>query len=211
MISNRKLSIAGQSSTLRPRIVFVVNCWHRDEHLARRLGAQLDQHYSDASSIVLPDVPRLKDKLTGEWTLRYLEWSLSSGADVIIKLDPDACVWRRATIPEADWFGTMSVDGTFVRGGACGFSREAAGKLIASQILLEETPFSYPRYDDYRWPHEERDSTPLSCQDRIVGAAMARLGILPSPWRDVLILGNENRVPDESEIRCHAITHPHPQ
>jgi len=203
------LSTADPSLTpKRPRLVFVVNCWQRDEHLVERLGWKINRYYPEASRIVLPDVPRLKDQMTGEWTQRYLEYALATGADVIIKLDPDACVWRRAEIPIDDWFGTISLDGNFIRGGACGFSREAAGKLVASQILFEPTPFSYLRYDEYRWPHEERDSTPLSCQDRIVGAAMARLGIHPRPWADVLILGNDNRVPEAENF---AITHPHPR
>lgn len=168
---------------------------------------QLDQHCPDASLIMLPDVPRLKDKLTGEWSQRYLEWALATGAESIVKLDPDSCVWRRMTIPQADWFGTLSKSGTFIRGGGCGFSRPAAQRLVESGLLLNPSPHSYPRYSEFRWPHEENDATPLSCQDPIVGDAMAILGIQPTPWAEVLILGNENREPS---VNGHAITHPHP-
>lgn len=190
-----------------PSLVFVVNCWHRDEHLVARLCAQLDKHFPDASHMIIPDVPRLKDKLTGEWTHRYLEWALSCGADVIIKLDPDACVWRRPKIPEADWFGTISPSGRFARGGACGFSRTAAEKLVESKFLLQPSPHTYRRYVEYRWPHEEPDDTPISCQDRIVGDGMSIVGIRPTLWTEILILGNENREP---EAGSYAITHPHP-
>lgn len=188
-------------------IAFAVNVY-RDEHLADRLIRQLADHYRDASHIIIPDSPRLKDKPTGQWTQRYLEWALATGADVIIKLDPDTCVWRRAVLPDADWFGTISTDGTFVRGGACGFRRETAKRLVESRLLLEEAPFSYARYGEYRWPHEEWSDELISCQDRIVGRAMAKLQIPPAPWPDVLILGNGNIIPEPENF---AMTHPHPQ
>lgn len=187
-------------------IAFVINV-HRDEHLAVRLIDQITTHYPEASLTVIPDEPRLKTTLTGEWTQRYLERGLATNADVVVKIDPDTCIWRRAEIPGTDWFGTIN-DKAFVRGGACGFSRSAAERLVASGLLLEKAPFYYARYSKFRWPHEEESDEIISCQDRIVGRAMSELKIPPSDWPGVFILGNGSGIPEPASF---AITHPHPQ
>lgn len=188
------------------RLIFVVNYWHADAPLAKRLGKQIEMHYPGADQMYLRDVPRLKHILTGEWTQRYLEYALATGADVILKLDPDTCMWRRPEIPQADWFGTLSNDG-FVRGGACGFSRFAAESLVSSGKLMRPTQHSYPRYGHCKWPHEDYDSAQLSCQDRTVSEIMGNLGIPATPWPDVLILGNDRVIPDRGD---YSLTHPHP-
>lgn len=189
-------------------VLFVINVFE-DAHLAERLVRQIDQHYPDAARLTIPDEPRLKNRQTGEWTHRYLEYALGCESDVIVKLDPDTCIWRRTTIPTADWFGTLTDGGNFIRGGACGFSRSAAEKLVSSGLLLNQGYYNYPRYDDFRWPHEERSLALMPLQDGIVGDAMDQLGIKPTPWPDVCIWGNrtENRIPEPAGW---AMTHPHP-
>lgn len=181
------------------RLLFVTNVF-RDQSLADRLAQQLAAHYPEAQALFIPDEPRLKTILTGEWTQRYLEVSLNYGPDIIIKLDPDTCVWRRTKIPDADWFGEISACRTFIHGYACGFSKTAATKLVASKLLLLPSPFFY------RWPHDGSDDTPMSYQDMTVGAAMAKLQISPRKWNDILTLWH-GKIPHADQ---RAISHPHP-
>lgn len=188
-------------------MIFVVNVW-KDERLAQRLLSQLSVIYPGVDVIVIPDEPRLKTRLSGEWTQRYLLRALEHElSDVIVKLDPDTCVWRQAPIPDADWFGTISNDGRFARGGACGFRRATAQRIVDSGLLLNDYRHLYDRYGKFRWPHEEPDTGLISAQDRIVAEVAETLDIKPTPWKYVFILGNDNRVPD---VAGWAITHPHP-
>lgn len=150
-------------------------------------------------------LPRRKHHFNGEWTQRFLMLARATNSDVIIKLDPDTCLWRKFSLPDAEWFGTLSTNGTWVRGGACGFRRDTADRMIESGLLLS-TVASYCRYGLYRWPWELEDRTPISNQDRIVGQVMSELGIPATDWPDVNILGNEMRIPERGAF---AITHPY--
>lgn len=187
----------------------VVNVF-ADRPLAARLLWQIRRHIPRARICLIHDSDRLKLRPTGEWSQRYLHAALATpGAETILKLDPDACIWRQpASFPQADWFGTISPSGTFIRGGACGFSRRAATRLVASGLLLRPSRHQYARYSIFKWPHEAEDKRPISCQDRIVGDAMRALGFAPTPWPEVHVLGNAMRSPAPGHF---AITHPHPR
>lgn len=187
-------------------IAFAVNIY-RDEALALRLARQIRRHYPEAHLVFVHDRDRLKLRRTGEWTARYLRLALSTDAETIIKIDPDACLWRRFVVPDAAWFGVPTLSGVFLRGGAVGFSRATAETLLASGQLLAESKHIYSRYGAFRWPHELEDDTLISCQDRIVGDVMQSLGIGWSRWEDVHDLGNAMTVAERGN---HAISHPHP-
>lgn len=204
-------------------IAFVTHVY-RDHRLARRLVKQIETFYPAAPILVIGDgVPpiggtgeqvtglsleRLKAVGNGAWTARYLQLALDlTKADVIIKLDPDTCLWRTFTLPDADWFGTPSQDGTFLRGGAMGISRSATRRLLNSKLLLSQSSHTYGRYSDFRLPHEAVDPTPITCQDKIMGDAMRTLGIQGVAWPDVHILGNPREEADPGDF---ALTHPHP-
>ncbi len=202
-------------------IAFVINVWN-DQHLALRLVKQIREHFDQPALIIgdgvtiIPELNeitlarsfnRVKDQRTGYWTQRYLQIALQTSADVIIKLDPDAQIWRKFTPPQADWFGTLSNTKAFVRGGCCGFSRAAAEKVCRSGLLYKTYPYIYQRYGKYKWPHEEFSEEPLSSQDNIMRRVMAILDIQPTEWPEVLILGNDGIVPERGD---YAATHPHP-
>lgn len=204
-------------------MTFVVNYYH-DTELALRLAQGLRYFYPETPILFIGDgVPsdpkldkyvltyegvRLKHIPCGAWTERYLMAALAfSKSEYIIKLDPDTCIWRPFVVPKADWFGTVSNDRQFIRGGACGFSRRAAEWLVRSGLLHRPSEHVYDRYGRFRWPHEEPSNELLSCQDRIVGDAMRQLGIPPFAWSEVNILGNDMQVPEPDSF---ALTHPHP-
>ncbi len=205
-------------------LAFVVNFFREDDALVEGLAEALQHFYPAApivfigdgvpasgqlrSRVAVCEAPRLKHLPSGEWTERYLRLGLALVTDFIIKLDPDTMIWRRFLLPEGlDYFGTISNLGAFVRGGAVGFSREAARKLVESGWLSAPSPHHYLRYSEFRWPHEAPSDELISCQDRTVGDAAARLHIPPSTWEEVFILGNDNRVPAAGNF---ALTHPHP-
>lgn len=205
-------------------IAFIVNVYSHDQALALRLLGQLRPCYPDAPILIIGDgvavsrelgqqgtpieMLRQKHLPSGLWTHRYLALALGqTTADVFVKIDPDTCMWRKPEIPDADWFGTPSQDGTFLRGGAVGIRRGVIQSVLQSRLLLKPTIHSYGRFDSFRWPHEKKDSTPISCQDRIMGDVMETLGYPPTPWPDVNILGNPRR---EALAGDFALSHPHP-
>lgn len=208
-------------------VTFVVN-FYRDHHLAVRLARQLRRVYRGRPVVFIGDGAqdrgdqltrygavyegeRLKHKLTGEWTARYLGIALQLGNPAtIVKLDADTCLWREFKLPEGEWAGTLNNRGDFIRGGAVVFSRRVARLLVESgELLNPDHAVGYYRYRDFLWPDEEPSDELISLQDAIVGNAMRVLGVLPSPWDDVYVLGNENREPGPEERGDVAASHPH--
>lgn len=185
---------------------FVINIF-KDGSLAERLIKQIASHCPDDTIVLIPDDGRLKLVQSGAWTQRYLKAGLESDCDVIIKLDPDTCIWKPFKTPQADWFGTLDIFGGFIRGGCLGMSRATAERVVQSKLLLNPDPSSYQRYGSLRWPHEEFDPTPISLQDHVLARVMRKLGINPTNWDDILILGNSGKIPEPGNF---AITHPHP-
>lgn len=205
------------------RPAFVLHVYH-DQALAERLVKQIRIFYPEAPLLIIGDGVevsrelgqqgtvfnglRLKHKPSGAWTARYLRKGLDeTNADVIVKIDPDTCLWRQFTLPDADWFGTPSNSRKFLRGGAVGISRAAAERVLHSGLLMGPSPHCYARFDTFKWPHEECDLAPLSCQDQIMGDVMQALGIGWTNWPDVYILGNPKR---EAPRGRYALSHPHP-
>ncbi len=205
-------------------IAFVVNVYQHDQALALRLTEQIRSFYPAAPLLIVGDgvtigrelaqqgtpveMLRVKHLPSGLWTARYLALALGqTNADVIIKMDPDTCLWRELEIPDADWFGTPSRDGQFLRGGAVGMKRGVIQSVLQSRLLLKPSTHAYSRFQSFRWPHEKEDPIPISCQDRVVGDVMQTLGIAPSLWPGANILGNPRREAIQGE---HALSHPHP-
>lgn len=184
----------------------VVNVF-QDEQLLPRLMAQLAQHCPAAPQRFIPDTDRLKLQQSGVWTQRYLEAALQDNCDFILKLDPDTCIWRAFDLLDADWYGTISNNRQWIRGGASMLSREAAEIIVKTRLLLVPNPASYPRYSFFRWPHEQEDFRPVSLQDKILGEVARKLKISPVDWSEAYVLGNDMVEP---EPRHFAITHPHP-
>ncbi len=202
-------------------IAFVINVYD-DQHLAIRLANQILHHYQQKPIVIgdgvdiAPELSaisqsysfeRVKQLKSGLWTHRYLEIALSTPATHIIKLDPDSCLWRPFTLSDADWFGSLSSQGEFVRGGGFGLRRNVAEKIVDSQFLKHSFPFIYYRYSVHKWPHETFSDKPISNQDNITKLVMRKLGIKPTIWPEVLVHGNDGKIPEPGN---YAITHPHP-
>jgi len=205
------------------KIAFVLNVY-RDQALAVRLANQVLELFGQKAIVIGDGVPidpglakvshswaapRLKHQFSLAWTKRYLQVGFESGADHVIKLDPDSFIHRRFTPPDADWYGTLGLSNDYVRGGACGFRRNIIPKVLNYTNLDGFAPYSYRRWSKHRWPHEEYSDEVISNQDHNLKLAMLDLGIVPTTWPDVLIYGNENVVPS-GDLSRFAITHPHP-
>jgi len=139
-------------------LAFVITTYSGDVHLTSRLLWQLGTHYPEAQKIVILDGP-LEDWQTralegmcstlilgaalGQdtsrptaWLERMLRIALDhSSAEVIVKLDPDAYLFRPIRgYPGADLFGSLYADGT-VTGGVYGFRRDTAKRVLESGLL----------------------------------------------------------------------------
>jgi hypothetical protein len=141
----------------------------------------------------------------GEWTHRYLQFFLHmTSVSYCIKLDPDSWLWRPIHhIPKADLFGEIlpcNYRGQpHVRGGAIGFSRDGAAKLIPYLLHKEykSDAFAYTR---------PRNQEVVSLQDAIVGDAAQKAGIPLTDWSEVRIAWGE---PVVAPYLKYAITHPY--
>ena len=210
---------------------------YRDEPLAIRLMADIRRAYPEADIICIPDGPadisllnacryyrvmrflgcRLKTlEYGGAWLHRLLALPLMfSGADVIIKLDPDTRIHRRfEAVPEADWFGQLRSTAFYlpiIGGGCMGFSREFAERVLVSEYLLDplykDKRFAYQRYGRYRQPGETASDEWIALTDWIIADVAHRLGVERISWREVLI---NFREPLPVDLSPWAATHPHP-
>jgi hypothetical protein len=94
-------------------------------------------HYPTSPILAFDDnLERLKlSQFAGQWTERYLKAFLQTGSNILVKLDPDTAVLRKARyFPDAEVFG-VHCDGQ-VLGGCIGYSRDCARKIIDSGLLL---------------------------------------------------------------------------
>jgi len=71
-----------------------------------------------------------------KWWDRFFNEGLKTGCDYIVKIDPDSFFWRplREPIGAKNYFGSMHSEWS-VQGGAQGFSKEYAKRIIDTDIL----------------------------------------------------------------------------
>jgi hypothetical protein len=73
-----------------------------------------------------------------QWWHRFCEHGLTSGREIVIKMDPDALLHRKfETFPSEDIFGTVTCLGP-VQGGVKGFKRNTLAKMYGGECLKEE-------------------------------------------------------------------------
>jgi hypothetical protein len=172
-------------------LCFAITHCDRDASLAELSAAALKSLYPDAHIVVIEDKPRLKlPQFSGQWTQRWMEEAVATGADIIIKLDPDTRAKNVAAFPEFDIFGQVSPDGTYpqmsgIICGACiGFQKAAVEKILSSGFLLDA------KYSEKPYAATERRYQPwetVSLQDPIVHDVAQRLGLSQGSWAGLSI------------------------
>lgn len=133
----------------------------------------------------------------GLWTERFLKLYLEqTNSDYLIKIDPDTGIHRSLRyLPECDLFGSVinDQDRSHIQGGAIGFSRSAARKIVNSGLLGSQEycthRYAYPRYQPpYLKTGEDSSSQWLSVEDLIVFDVALKLGL---------------KIQDYAEVSCH--------
>lgn len=209
---------------------------YQDWDLAKRLIIQIRQFHPSVQTIAITDGThnddfqdlcdcldidyRRGDRLKlhpsgGAWLERMFQTFLvASDAGYLIKLDPDSYFHRPiASIPDADWFGTLKERvPPLVYGGAIGFSRSAAQQVLNSHLLrasrYHDVGYSYQRYGrSLAWEWEEVSEEAIACTDLIIADVCYRLRLNPVHWNECLC--NHRLTPNNPGLK-HAITHPHP-
>ena len=171
------------------KLTFVLTYWKGDRDIHAKCVESLTKAYPTAQIKVLCDTDRLKTgKNAGRWTKRWMERALKTGADIIIKVDPDTRAQVPATsFPDFDIFGQISADNAYfpgsrgvMEGGAIGFKASAVKAILDSGKLLDERYESAPFV-----PEPPRFGTPkprIILQDPIVHAVAMQLGLKEGPW-----------------------------
>lgn len=170
-------------------MTFIMNVY-RDYVEASRLRGSLLRLYPDAGVVLVYDEPRLKlPSYGGRWTERYLATFMRSGGDVAVKIDPDTVVNARVGFPDADVFSAVIRWGgkTVLSGAVMGFTRQAAGRILGSNLLLDKK-YTGNRYA-YPW-HGEM----LSSQDEIVTDVVNVLGLGFAEWAGITVEGDHARM-----------------
>ena len=144
-------------------------------------------------------VERLKTpKFSGHWTQRWMRLGWESGADVIVKIDPDTRCYGYAPFPDLRTcsgrcllHALTGAEKDVPWGAVIGFKRDAVKKIVESGFLLE------PHYKGDRPYMTMRGEEWVSLQDPIVADVMKRLNLSFSEWEGIRIKGHwEKGTPD---------------
>lgn len=170
-------------------LCFAMTHCDRDASLAGISSAALKSLYPGATVLVIEDKPRLKLPLfSGQWTKRWMEKAMATGADIVVKLDPDTRAMRTVSnFPASDVFGQLAAKGDYfpnsdgILSGACIGFQAAAVKRILDSGILTDAKYTQKPY----WAAERRYGTPwegISLQDPIVADVMQRLNLASQCW-----------------------------
>lgn len=171
------------------KVCFVMTYCERDASLTAASAAALKSLYPDATVLVIDDsTTRLKLAPNGgQWSQRWMSQALASGADIIVKLDPDTRAVKVASFPAEDVFGMQAPEGTYfpqssgvISGGAIGFQAAAVQKILDSGFLLDAKYTEKPYATEERRFGHPRPTVIL--QDPIVGDVAQRLGLSQGVW-----------------------------
>lgn len=217
----------------KPSIAFYFAIYHEWD-IGARLIRQIRFFYPTAPIIVIADGTfnsefaslaknynvffilgdRLKPlKNGGKWWERACNAFLElTKADILIKVDPDTCLWRKFKFfPNSDWFGTIQQNSTypFPRGGCKGIQREAINRIVKSGFLknsqFTNKIYSYDRFGKHKYIYENIPQELLINEDLILADVAYKLKFSLANWSEVNI---EWRRPPF--VSGFAATHPHP-
>lgn len=170
------------------KVCFAMNFCERDAALAQKSATALGAVYPSAAVLLINDSDT-KLKLppnAGLWTEHWMTSALVTGADIVVKLDPDTRALNVATFPTTDVFGQTAADGAYSKNstgiicGACiGFQKAAVEKIVASG-LLKDTKYNAKPYV----VTERRYGTrfPVILNDPIVADVIKQLNLTTGSW-----------------------------
>jgi hypothetical protein len=172
-------------------MLFVFTVYLEQMELINHTFGSVERHYPDAQIMLFFDnAERLKlPKFAGRWTERYFKSFLETDETLLVKIDPDTVVNRRADFPDAPLFGTRRWQ-NMLSGAAVGYSRQTVQQIIDSKMLLDEKYTSHwYQYQRFQAPHLRPGETPentwVSLQDDIITDIASRLNIPITDWPDV--------------------------
>lgn len=205
-------SLIRQLRSLYPRATIVIQTDGVDPE-----GLQLYCQRYDAFYIV---GERLKSgrKNGGAWVHRWMQTLFNlSDAPWLIKIDPDAWMWRKLIgfPPDADVVGTPNLTPygmLFIRGGFQIWKSSAISQILQSDILFDPqyTQFglyTYRRYKDFLLDGEEESLEVIALTDHILGHVCARLRLRQAMWSEVNIGFRGQQYEHNPGLRW-AVTHP---
>ncbi len=192
-------------------MTFAITTYQEPAELVAKSVAALKASYPDASIVQLSDLPpnRLKlPQFAGAWTLRWMEASLKTNADVIVKVDPDTRAYKAVTeFPKTDIFGQVAKNGVYynlkgvIHGAAIGFQRSAVQKIVDSGLLFDKKYTASP----YLYTRDEKEA--ISLQDPIVHDVAIRLGLTMGSWDGLQI---QTRWEQIEKVDTSKVTFAHP-
>jgi hypothetical protein len=153
---------------------------------------------------------RLKQaKSGGRWWLRTLTYAASTGADFVLKIDPDTKFQRVIrSFPIFEISGTLVCQGTpkeHIQGGIQAFSKSAINKLLNSKFF-DNPLLTNPRH--YAWDDNLLRlaiENEYMCSDAMLRKAKMELGLSWGNWSEV---NSQWKRLDKNYPRF-AISHPH--
>jgi len=142
--------------------------------------------------------------------------ALESGIDRVIKIDPDAYLYRRFNFfPSSDIGGTLACNIPcqipIVRGGCIYYHSSAISKILRSSLLDDDRfingyCFSYYRYSQFRKEGELVSNELLYSEDTTIGYISEQLQLTCEHWSEVCI-GFREKPPLNDDL-LFAATHP---
>lgn len=145
----------------------------------------------------------------GQWWERTLSSAWETGADFVLKIDPDTKFQRPIQVwPETDIAGTLTGARQrfeHIQGGVQLFRRRAIERLLESKYFQREELY---RSEYYAWGkdllnHARR--TDYLCTDAMLKKAKADMGLTWGPWSEVC--SKWKSLP--ARHQHFAVTHPH--
>jgi len=131
------------------------------------------------------------------WWLRMLNFFESSNSDVCFKFDPDTMVDATPlSIPIDDYFGCISGNREYIRGGAIGISKTVV-RAIVEKELLELTAEEIRSWLNLTTPH--------FAEDRALACLLRHIGVCPVHWPECRCRW---RKPIRNDPLKYAIVHP---
>lgn len=210
---------------------FILNVCDCDFRLALELSRRIKSLYPDALLIAVgdgldpsglePDLSVTGERIKlarfgAEWTKRWMRLALESGRERVIKIDPDAWLYRRfGFFPLSQIGGTLACNIPcqipIVRGGCIYYHSSAIAQILNSSLLDDERfingyCFSYYRYSQFRKPGELVSNELLYSEDTTIGYVAQQLELACEHWPEVCI-GFRESPPDNSDL-VFAATHP---
>ena len=148
----------------------------------------------------------------GAWWKRFLELGLATGADYLVKLDPDARIWRPFRgVPPAPISGTLENAGTDrenIQGGVQAIAAGAARRILAAGRTGDaalRSEFTFTADDDER-RRRWRALAYLSTDSTLMWLARDA-GVPVADWAEVASVWLPPAPPNPDGL--YAATHPH--